>query len=235
MNGNSLFVSFKDKDFEISMNDIKELRFSNTLKSIVFSLGFHKLIILDQIHSSYGININNTLVLSKDISMFEQQGDYLITNIKNLALIVLTADCVPVVLYDQKQNVVGLVHAGWKGSATNIIEKVLQVMNIHYGTIIQDIIVSFGPSARKCCYEVSEKFIDEFTWFKRSLKAFDKRNDRWYFDNVIFLQEQLIDFGLDEQNINKTNALCTICNNNFCSFRREKENAGRQVTIVALR
>lgn len=230
---NSLWISFGNKQQEISLHEIKELRYSDTLKKNLQNNGFEKFIVLDQQHTAHGICVENIEIKSE--SWFEYTADFLVTKTKGIALVVLTADCIPLVLYDQKNDVVALVHAGWRGLADNIVFKAMQMMQNLYGTQLHDIVSTVGPSARSCCYEVSAPFIDGFQQFEWSSKALSKRDDRWYFNKILFLQTQLQSLGVLTDNISTGYALCTICDVSFCSFRREKQDAGRQATIVALR
>ena len=226
-------ILFADKQHEISMYDIKQARFCMSIENIVQDYGLQRLIVLDQIHADTGHCVED-LDLQYQSSWFEFQGDFLITNQKDIALIVLTGDCVPLILYDPIHHVIGLVHAGWKGSYTGVVQKTLHMMQQKYNTRLNDLICTFGPSARECCYEVSQQFVDDFEKKYPMLVKFTKRNSKWYFDNSLFLQELLKKFGILEQNIHTNKVLCTICNPQFCSFRKEKEMAGRQITMVAL-
>jgi polyphenol oxidase len=160
----------------------------------------------------------------------------LVTNQKNIALIILTADCVPVIIHDPRSQAIGIVHAGWKGSYLGVLEETLLLMQKVYGSNVQDLVCEFGPSAKSCCYEVSKEFQDDFEK-KHAISHlfFETRDFKIYFDNSLFLQEMLKKFGILTQNIYTSNALCTICNPRFCSFRKDKEHALRQITLVALR
>jgi len=233
LNQNSLWISFGNKQQEISMHEIKELRYSDTLKKNIQDYGFEKIIVLDQQHTARGVCVEKIEI--KQESWFEYSADFLVTNTKGIALVVLTADCIPLVLYDQKNDVVALVHAGWRGLAGNIVFQALQMMQNLYGTQLHDIVSTVGPNARSCCYEVSAPFIDGFQQFEWSPRALIKRGDRWYFNKVLFLQEQLQALGVPTENMSTSYAVCTICDTSFCSFRREKQTGGRQATIVALR
>lgn len=226
-------IYFADKVDSVSLNDIKQSRFSLGLQSLVQDHGLQKLVVLDQVHDVFGKVIDDGFGL-KQASWFEHQGDFLITNQKNVALIVLTADCVPLVLYDPIHHAIGLVHAGWKGSYAGVVQKTLSEMQQNYDTQVKDLICTFGPSARSCCYQVQQSFVDDFAVKYADDVKFIKRHEQWYFDNSSFLQMQLKKFGIVEQNIYTHNVLCTICNSQFCSFRKEKEMAGRQITMVAL-
>ena len=115
-------------------------------------------------------------------------------------------------------------------------EKKVKIMQQRFYSNLHKVQVFFGPSARICCYQVSESFYKDFVIkHSDSSGAFVKKNDGWYFDNSWFLQETMKKFGIKNENIYTNNAFCTICNVEFCSFRRQKEHANRQVTLVALR
>lgn len=226
-------ILFADQQYEVAMYDIKQARFCLTIQNVVQDYGLQQLIVLDQIHTDVGFCVQD-LNLDDRSSWFEFQGDFLITNQKNVALVVLTADCIPLVLYDPVHHAIGLVHAGWKGSYAGVVQKALQMMQKKYATVMADLICTFGPSARACCYEVSQQFVDDFLNKHQAEAMFFKKDTKWYFDNSLFLQELLKKFGIQAQNIYTGNALCTICNPGFCSFRKDKESAGRQITMVAL-
>jgi YfiH family protein len=193
-----------------------------------------RLIVLDQIHSDVGICADDILPANK-YSFLDFQGDFLTTSKKNIGLAVLTADCVPLVLYDQRQRVVSVIHAGWKGAFAGVVEQALTMMRSKYQTSVQDIKAFFGPAARACCYQVTKDFQNQFEKKFEIKDAFFYHSNSIYFDNSLFLQQNLKKFGILESNINFENALCTICNTEFCSFRREKQLAHRQITIVVLR
>lgn len=252
-NRGSHLIFFGNKDDSVFLKDIQESRFSFELQNLVQDFGLQRFVGLHQVHGAAGVIVdekfsffaipraNGDQDITKNISQpgwFDYQGDFLITNQKNVGLVVLTADCVPFVLYDPVVNVVGVVHAGWKGSYTGILQTTLQVMQKHYETDVANIRCSFGPSARLCCYEVSQSLVQDFekkySDFVNLEKVFNYKNSRFYFDNSLFLQQLLKKFGILSENIYTDNALCTICNPQFCSFRKEKEFSKRQVTMVAL-
>jgi YfiH family protein len=224
-------IFFGQKNVSLSLSDFQKSRYSPELNSILEQHNIPSVVVLEQIHADIGICIDDALGKS---SLLEYQGDFLITQRKNIALAVLTADCVPLVLIDDVHNAVAIVHAGWKGSFAGVLDKALQAMHEKYQTDYSDIKVVFGPSARSCCYEVSWEFIKNFKEKFGETGAFFSRNNFNYFDNNLFLQKILKKYGILEQNINIENSLCTICNLQYCSFRREKDQARRQITIVAL-
>ena len=88
--------------------------------------------------------------------------DALITNEKEIVLTILTADCVPILLYDREKEVVAAVHAGWKGTKAKIVAKTVLKMNEVYGSKVENIIAAVAPSIGSCCYEVGEDVAKHF-------------------------------------------------------------------------
>ncbi|MCX5924374.1 MAG: peptidoglycan editing factor PgeF [Candidatus Dependentiae bacterium] len=234
INRDSLLMFFGDKQHELSMKEIKESRFSLPLKTLINDFGINNFIVLDQTHSAQGICVED-INMQKSESWFEYQGDFLLTQKKNCALVALTADCMPIILHDLVTETIGVVHSGWRGSAARVVQNALAAMQERYGAKLEDIQCFFGPSAKPCCYKVTAEFFDHFKNFDYGQKAFIKKEDTLYFDNGLLLAEGLKKFGIRPENIYNDAELCSICNARFCSFRRDKELAGRQVTVVAFR
>lgn len=228
-----LGIIFGDKQYELDIKDIKKDRYAKTLQKIVCEMSLGSIVVLNQQHIAEGFCIDETF-LQKKQSLYEHEGDFLITDKKRCGLVVLTADCLPIILYDAKKNVVGVVHAGWKGTCRGILFSALKTMQERYFSEIRDIHVLYGASARSCCYEVQEDFFENFESYKNAQKAFVKRDNKLYFDNKQFITSELLTIGIKLKNIYDRQAICTICSLQYCSFRREKDKAGRQVTVVSL-
>ena len=79
--------------------------------------------------------------------------DALITHTPGVALAVFTADCTPILLWDRRTGAVGAAHAGWRGTAGDIVGKTVQAMAQHYGTAPRDIAAAIGPNIGSCCFE----------------------------------------------------------------------------------
>ena len=86
---------------------------------------------------------DKVLVLDSDLS--PGIADAVITNNKGILLGVQVADCVPVLLYDAKKNVIGVVHAGWRGTAASILKKTIEAMQERFGSFSDDIKIAIGP------------------------------------------------------------------------------------------
>jgi hypothetical protein len=156
------------------------------------------------------------------------ETDALVTDRRSLPLAIFIADCLAVFLYDRKNSVIGLVHAGWRSSRENITKKTIQFMQKQFHTESKDLYLAFGPAIRSCCYEVKEEFRQFFPEF------LIRRDNRYYLDLARVNQEQAEDAGVDVKNISDPQ-ICTFCQNeNFFSFRREGDSCGRLMCVAML-
>lgn len=154
-------------------------------------------------------------------------ADAMVTNVPEAVLSVRTADCLPVFLYDPEKKCIGLVHAGWKGSALKIVERTLDVLKKDYGSQPADVLAAFGPSIRECCYEVGEEFTKTFPG-----EVFQRKNTLCL-NLPLVNRNQLLNSGVKNENIFESGE-CTVCNNGFYSFRRDQEKAGRHVSLISM-
>lgn len=191
---------------------------------------FDSLNFLHQTHSDQGMLVLN----ERGIPSFTQDGDYLITN-KKVALGVLTADCLPIVMYDKTHHVLALVHAGWRGSVQEIVVKTLAHMEQAFGTQPEQLCVLFGPCAKTCCYTVTHEFKDHIASFSWADRTMQKIGTDYHFDLPLFNALQLEKIGIKSEVISLSYNVCTICNTNFFSHRRQGADAGRQMTVAWLK
>ena len=114
-----------------------------------------EVLFLKQTHSASG------LVCTEDnlshVRSFQDEGDFLMTHVQHIGLGVMTADCLPIVLYDSRNHAAAIVHAGWRGSAQGIVLRALESMQQEYNTALDHLQVFFGPSAKICCYQVGAR------------------------------------------------------------------------------
>ncbi|MBI2352872.1 polyphenol oxidase family protein [Candidatus Dependentiae bacterium] len=224
---------FGNKQNSVTLEDIKSCRYAAAFQKIVLDCKLERLIVLNQTHSAFGWTVNFDLFKSRH-SFYEYSGDFLITDMHRCGLIVLTADCLPIILYDVVKRVVGIVHSGWKGSVEGVVIAALSKMQKDYRSQVENVKVFYGASAGGCCYEVKDDFMQQFFLYDYAQKAFEKRNNRLYFNNKMFVTLQLLSIGISLKNIYDEQVQCTICSFNYCSFRREKNNADRQISMVSL-
>ncbi len=169
--------------------------------------------------------------------------DGLITNIKDIPLMLFFADCAPLLFYDPVNKAIGLSHAGWRGTAGDIAGKTLQAMQAAYGTDPEDCIAGIGPCIGQCCYEIgdetAEKFIDLFNKIEYTPHAVSRilcqKHGRYYLSLYEANKILLIEHGIAPQNISPEKQ-CTSCNSSvFYSYRADKGKTGRHAAIICLK
>lgn len=151
-----------------------------------------------------------------------QETDALITSERGICIAVMSADCVPILLYDKKNHVVAAVHSGWRGTVARILEKTLQEMKHLFGTKGEDIHAGIGPSISQEAYEVGEEVVGEVNRAFGNTNALmipvgnnKARLDLWNANKL-----QLMEFGVAPSRIEISN-LCTVRHNkHFFSARR---------------
>ncbi len=157
--------------------------------------------------------------------------DALITNQKNIMLTILTADCVPILLFDPKQKVVSAVHAGWKGTEQQIVFKTVEKMKKEFNAKPSDIIAGVAPSIGKCCYEVDWNVAEHFESIE---DAYEKKGEKYMLDLPHINKLQLLQAGLLDKNIEMSN-ICTACEvKDYFSYRKEGGCSGRFMSMIGL-
>jgi YfiH family protein len=190
-------------------------------------------IVANQIHSA------NIKVITKEntkgwnsIDDAIEECDALITNQYNIILTILTADCVPILLFDPIQQIVAAIHAGWKGTELEITLKTIEKMSMVFGSKPEDIIAGIAPSIGRCCYEVGD---DVAKYFKHITNAFTQKENKTMLDLPYINKVQLLKAGVKEKHIEMSN-ICTACEvARFFSYRREQGCSGRFMSMIGLK
>lgn len=152
------------------------------------------------------------------------QGDALLENTPGSVVAVKTADCIPVLLADERQRAVAAVHAGWRGTAGQIVKKAVSAMQEKFGTRPDDLHAAIGPGIGGCCYEVGPEVAAQFGM-----------SGRVHLDLAAINRRQLAEAGVPEARIYRSD-LCTMCGSEeFHSFRRDREAAGRMYSFAGIR
>lgn len=143
--------------------------------------------------------------------------DALITDRKNVALVIHTADCVPITYCDTAHKAIGNAHCGWRGTYANLAEITLAEMQKRFGTKPEDLVCTIGPAICHSCYEVSENlyrdFMDKFG-FKEEIT---QKDGRYFLDLMNINRRILENAGVKRIAVSD---LCTKCNcNNLHSHR----------------
>lgn len=221
------FISDKsDGNIAYHVNDTKENVDKNRMAlATKYCYDNDELVYMEQIHS------NNVKCVNKQSQKCQKECDALITNEKNLPLMVMVADCIPVLFFDPMKEVVAVAHAGRNGVYANIVGNVIEKMNIKYGSVAKDIEVYLGPSIQKCCYEVSQELANI------AVNSFGEEfvNER-FVDLQSICKKQLCQSGILESNI-KIQTYCTKCNTTqqYYSYRVDANEAGRFAAVIMLK
>lgn len=188
-----------------------------------------KLLFLKQVHS----DIVHFIRRVPGVSL---RGDAAITDLPRVFLIVKTADCLPVLLVDEKKRVIAAVHCGWKGTAQRVLDKVVRGMKSQYGCEPTDLLAAFGPCIGRDCYEVGEDVRKRFAaeGFPDSLfRLASGPKRKFLFDLREANRLQLLDQGIKSDSIFSLD-LCTHCDSRFPSYRRDKDATGRVFSFIGL-
>lgn len=160
--------------------------------------------------------------------------DALITNRRGIPLMVMSADCTPILIYDPLSNSVGAVHAGRAGALKRILPKTIEAMEKSYGASRADMLFAFGPSIGVCCYEINPVIAEE-TEKAGYPHALRYSEGKVFLDVNAILLSQLEAMGITRERIEVSGA-CTSCEKEeFFSYRAEVQKTGRIAGIIMLR
>ena len=221
---NSLNCGLGSKDKKIKV--LKNLNFVSKKMKIKQK----KLLLMNQTHSNKVIVVNKK---NKKVRKFK--SDSIITNLNGYALGVVTADCVPIILYDIKNKIIGCVHAGWKGASSGIIENTIEKFNKLNSK--NQIYASVGPCIGKKSYEVDLGFYKKFiTKSKRNKIYFSKKNEsKKLFNLRKYVSDKLLKLNV---RVDQVNHDTFIEKNNFFSYRRSQKlhenDYGRCISVISL-
>ena len=240
---------FSDKPFDslnlaLHVNDDSEKVLANR-KKFAQSLGFkledivtpnqihgEKIFRVEEVHRGRG---------SQNYDDSIKETDALITDVKNLPLMLCFADCVPIMFVDVENFAVGIAHGGWKGTLKKIAAKTFMSMKENFGTTAENCLVGIGPSIGACCYEVGENVVETCAEvFPNNIdELIINRDGKKFLDLWTANKIQLMEVGIPAQNIDVA-AECTCCNSNwYFSYRDARKNnfheTGRIAALIALK
>jgi YfiH family protein len=151
------------------------------------------------------------------------------TNASNIFLGILTADCVPIFVADQKKKTIAAIHAGRQGTALHITSKVLRKMKEEFGCLPEDLLIALGPSIGFCCYEIDEKvFSPEWEPFSNLVG-----DGKWMVDLARINIAQIEKEGVQEEQIFWID-LCTGCHRDLFFSNRKEGKTGRQLSFIGI-
>jgi len=177
---------------------------------------FAQLATVKQIHSA-------SCVAAEGRSGILGQADALLEDTLGSVVAVKTADCMPILLADERLRAVAAVHAGWRGTAARIVQAAVVAMGARFGSRPADLHAAIGPGIGACCYEVGAEVMAQFGGQGRGRLDLEAENRR-----------QLEESGVTPAHIYASH-LCTMCRaDQFHSFRREREAAGRMYSFIGV-
>ena len=178
---------------------------------------------VDQVHG------NKVLLIDVSSRSEIDRADGLVTKEKQLALVIRTADCVPVFFLDPEVPAVGICHGGWRGIKAGIIFRILDIFRTQFLSNFRSMRVAMGPSLCEQCYEVGEEFQNYFPNFVK------EKGGRYFFSLRGAVRNQLLEEGVPEPSISISD-FCTSCAvDRFFSARREGAGTGRFPSAIMLR
>lgn len=232
---------YKSMNLSFSKNDDKDTVKKNFKKfSEAIDIEYESLCLSSQTHTTNVAVVDaenrGNGILHKNIF---SDIDALVTNSKNITLVCLFADCIPIYFLDTKNKAIGLAHSGWRGTLANISKATINIMSKEFSTKVEDIIACVGIGICKDCYEVSKDLYDNFSkvYTKNELSIiFTVKNEEKY--NLDLLEANkinLLNIGVKENNIHIAD-VCTACNENFLfSHRKMGDKRGNLAAFMALK
>lgn len=195
------------------------------------ALGYEhsRLIHMRQIHSDRVVAVDETFDFHTP-----PECDALITNRPHIPLMVMSADCTPILLVDPLHRAIGAVHAGRAGALSAILPKTIETMARTYGSRLGDLRISLGPSIHGCCYEINSDIASE-TEAKGYKKALRKEGEKFFLDVNTILLMQLESLGIGPGQIERIDH-CTSCRcDTYFSYRADRQQTGRIAGVIMLR
>ena len=176
-----------------------------------------------------------SIITRKNLGKKRFHSDAMITTLKGIGIGVLTADCVPILLYENKKRIVGCIHAGWRGAFLGIIENTIKkISKINTNS---NIIACVGPCIGKKNYEIDNKFYKKFITqsIKNRIYFSPGRTNKKLFDLRKFVYEKLKRLNVKIDNLKYDTFQDK---NNFFSYRRSKKlkelDFGRNISAIVL-
>ncbi len=231
---------YKSMNLNFNKGDkVKNVRQNFEIISKAIGVDIKSLVAAAQTHST---NIRKVTIKEKGIGIYRSKDlndiDGLITNEKNITLVTYYADCVPIYFYDDKNKVIALAHAGWRGTVNKIAEKMIYKMTNEFNSDVKNIKTAIGPSIGPCCFEVDSTVASEFHKKLESFKPHEfiskKDNGKYYIDLWLANRKMLESSGILPENVEVAD-VCTSCNDGLLiSHRKTKGQRGGMAAMLCM-
>lgn len=191
---------------------------------------------LDHVYMSQQVHNDKIIMIDHDNKnkKYYKDVDGFVTRLEDIGLMTFHADCVPIFFVDPKNEVIGLVHSGWRGTNLKIASKMVDILLTQYDSDLENIMVGIGPAIGQCCYEVGKEVYDQFIEKQEEYKKFfNDYKDRYLMDLKGLNKEILMNSGILEENI-EISELCTKCNQDvFFSHRAHGNDRGVMAAYIS--
>lgn len=190
---------------------------------------------LEQIHSDQIIHLTKENIW-KNIS---PKGDAIITQIPNAIIAVKTADCIPILIFNQSNTIVAAIHAGRIGAFLDITTKTIQKINTILNNKNEQLYAIIGPCIWAMNYEVGSEIFLQWTKKQPSNKKYFYQDnqlnsiDKYLLNLPLKIYDQLINAGIKSENITQI-PIDTFSNLQYCSYRRNMQDQERNLSIIYL-
>lgn len=228
---------YSSMNFAFNLGDDREKVAENyNIFAKTLSLDLNNFVLSSQSHTT------NIKIVNKDHAGMgvNKPRDYtdvdgLYTEEKNLTIVTYHADCTPIYFYDPVRNAIALAHAGWRGTAGNIVRKMLNIFE-ERGSKTKDLICAVGPSICGECYQVGDEVLNAMNFDFEIMNFVHYRgiSDRPFIDLKKINKEILVQAGVMPENI-EVSKECTKCNSKkFFSHRRDSLKRGSNIACMCL-
>jgi polyphenol oxidase len=191
-----------------------------------FAVNRNQVSILEQVHGT-------TVVLAEP-AWYKFEADAQITNDPNLLLVIGMADCLPILFHDPVRQAIGAAHAGWRGTSLKIAAKVVEKMQVEFGSSPSDIRAAMGPAICRDKYQVGLEVVEAFIKSGFPETVFDPDSERYRLDLVVANRFVLEQAGVLPQHIEALH-LCTFTDKEkFYSHRRDGQKRGSHWAAIKL-
>ncbi len=189
-----------------------------------------KLVHMRQVHSDL------VLVVDAHSDNFKNppECDALVTDLPNTPLMVMVADCTPVLFFEPQSKIIAVAHAGRKGALSEIVPKTIETMVSRFHAKKESIQVILGPSIHSCCYEIDEDIALEVSesGYRDALRI---EGERHFLNINTIIRQQLKKLELPQKNIEDLN-ICNACHNKtFFSYRADAKTTGRCAGVIMIK
>ncbi len=194
----------------------------------------HSVLLCEQTHSDKVVVVDET---HEGLGAFEESkammvADGMITREKEVNLVIKTADCLPVLIYDPVKEVIGAVHSGWQGTIKRITVKALEKMVEVYDSKIEDCCVYVGPSIGPCCYSVKNE--EQIKLFRSQYDNLVEREGTVFVDLWNSLEQDVLALGVRSENY-QNDRVCTACQNDrFASHRADNPRLTTNLSVIGM-